>query len=265
MINKSLQTMIAVTAVATVLSMPLISSDGAAANAAEVKVLCANGMREVLSELQPQLERTTGQRVTISFGQAGDLRKRIQDGEIADVIVMPKDVLDQLLTQGKIGPDTAVDLAQDSIGIGVRTDAPKPDISSVDGFKRTVLAAKSIAIVDPASGGMSGVHIAEVFQRLGIAEQVKPKLKLNRLGSNSALVVRGDAEMAIQTSSAILAVPGIEFIPLPAEIQRTIVFSAALASNAKEPDLAKALLQFLQGPTSMTAIRAKGMAPVPTK
>ena len=185
MMAKTHAAMVVVTAVALMLVTPMIFSNRADANAAEVKVLCANGMRAVMSELHPQLERTTGQRVMMTFGEAGELRKRIQDGERHDVIVLPRVVLDQILAQGDIVPGTTVDLAQSSMGIGLRADAPKPDISSADGLKRAFLAARSIAITDPASGGVSGVHIANVFDRLGIAEQLKPKLKLNRGGPNS--------------------------------------------------------------------------------
>jgi molybdate transport system substrate-binding protein len=233
--------------------------------AAEVTVLCANGMRAILTELHPQLERTTGQRVTMSFGEAGDLRKRIQDGETVDVIVLPRVVLDQLLTQDKIAPGTTVDLGQSGMGLGVRTDAPKPDIGSAQGLKRALLAAKSIVITDPATGGVTGVHIAEVFQRLGIAEELKPKLKLNRGGPNAAFVARGEADMAIQLAHEIRAVPGIDFIPLPPEFQKTFVFSAGLAPNAKESVPAKALLQLLSEGEGMTVIRAKGMDPVAAK
>ena len=180
MISKSRAAAAVVTAIVFIVVAPMLFTDGADANAAEVKVLCANGMRSVLTELHPQLERTTGQQVTTSFGEAGDLRKRIQDGEIADVIVLPRIVLDQVLAQGNLVPGTMVDLAQTAMGIGVRAEAPKPDISSADGLKRAFHAAQSIAMTDPASGGVSGVHIADVFQRLDIAEKVKPKLKLNR-------------------------------------------------------------------------------------
>jgi len=257
MVSKSVAAAIIVTAA--------LLGHGVGAAAAEVKVLCANGMRAVLTELHPQLERTTGQRVTMSFGEAGDLRKRIQDGEMVDVIVLPRVVLDQLLTQDEIVPGTIVDLGQSGMGLGVRSDAPKPDIGSAEGLKGALLAAKSIAITDPATGGVSGVHIAEVFQRLGIAEELKPKLKLNRGGPNAAFVARGEADIAIQLAHEIRAVPGIDFIPLPVEFQKIFVFSAGLAPNARESVPAKALLQFLSGRESMTVIRAKGMDPVADK
>jgi len=237
----------------------LASTSISIAHAADVKIFCASGMREVVSELQPQLERTTGGLVTVSFGEAGDLRKRIQSGENVDVVVLPRVVLDQVLSDANIVNSTIIDLAQSSMGIGVRADVPKPDIGTADGLKRALLAAKSIAVTDPASGGVAGVYIAEVFQRLGIAEQLKPKLKLTRGQRNAEFVAKGEAEIAIQLSSEIRIVPGIEFIPLPAEFQRTFVFSAALGSNSKEVGASKAVLQFFSGPEAIKVIRAKGM------
>jgi molybdate transport system substrate-binding protein len=229
------------------------------AHAAEVNILCASGMREVVSELQPQLDRVTGQRVTVSFGEAGDLRRRIQGGEIVDVVVLPRIVLDQVLSDGNVVPGTIIDLAQSSMGIGVRADAPKPDIRSSDGLKRTLLAAKSIVVTDPASGGVAGVYIADVFRRLGIADQLKPKLILTRGQRNAEYVARGEAELAIQLSNEIRIVPGIEFIPLPTEFERTFVFSAAFVSSAKDAGASKAILQFLSGQEATEVIRAKGM------
>jgi molybdate transport system substrate-binding protein len=243
---------------ATAIACAAIISIGAA-RAADLKILCANGMREVVSELGPQIERATGHQVAVSFGEAGDLRKRIQGGETVDVVVLPRVVLDQVLSDGKVVDGSIINLAQSSMGIGVRADAPKLDISSADGLKRALLAANSIAVTDPASGGVAGVYIANVFQRLGIAEQLQPRLKLTRGQRNAELVARGEVEMAIQLSNEIRIVPGIEFIPLAAEFARTFVFSAALASDSREMGAAKAVLQFLSGPEAMAVIHAKGM------
>jgi molybdate transport system substrate-binding protein len=255
MIGKSLAAAIAV--------MAALTSPSACAG--DIRILCASGMREVVTALQPQLERTAGQQVIVGFGEAGDLKKRIQNGEIADLIVLPRVVLDQVLAQRNIVAGTIVDIAQSAIGIGVRADAPKPDISSADGLKQVLLAAKSIATTDPASGGVAGVHVAEVFQRLGIAEQLKPKLKLTRGQRNAEFVAKGEADIAIQLSNEIRMVPGIEFIPLPKEFERTFVFSAALGSNAREAAAGQALLQFLSGAEAMAVVRAKGMDPVAGK
>jgi molybdate transport system substrate-binding protein len=237
----------------------IISFSISMARAADLKILCASGMREVVSDLGPRIERTTGHRVTVNFGEAGDLRKRLQGGEIADVVVLPRVVIDQVLSDGNVVDGTIVNLAQSSMGIGVRADTPRPDISSADGLKRTLLAAKSIAVTDPASGGVAGVYIADVFQRLGIAEQLQPKLKLTRGQRNAEFVAKGEVEIAIQLSNEIRIVPGIEFIPLPAEFARTFVFSAGLGSKTREIDASKAVLQFLSGPEAITVIRAKGM------
>lgn len=219
-----------------------------AANAADVKVLCASGMREIVSELQPRLGQIVGQLVSVSFGEAGDLRKRIQGGEIADVGVLPRIVLDQVVGDGNIIPGTTIDIAQSSIGIGVRKDVPKPDISTVEKFKQVLLAAKVIVVTDPASGGVAGVHVADVFRRLGIMDQLTPKLKLTRGQRNAEFVAKGEADIAVQLSNEIRIVPGIEFIPFPPEFGRTFVFSAGLGSNAKEANAAKVILRFLAGP-----------------
>jgi molybdate transport system substrate-binding protein len=227
--------------------------------AAEIKILCASGMREVISELQPQLVQLVGRQVSISFGEAGDLRKRIQSGEIADVTVLPRIVLDQVMADGNIVPGTIIDVAQSSIGIGVRKDGPKPDINSADNFKRALLAAKAIVATDPASGGVAGVHVADVFRRLGITDQLTPKLKLTRGQRNAEFVAKGEADIAVQLSNEIRIVPGIEFIPFPPELGRTFIFSAAVGSNAKDPNAAKAILRFLAGPEAVAVIEAKGM------
>jgi len=230
-----------------------------AVEAAEIKILCASGMREVISELQPQLVRLVGQQVSISFGEAGDLRKRIQGGEIADVTVLPRIVLDQVMADGNVVPGTIIDVAQSSIGIGVRKNGPKPDISSADKFKQALLAAKAIVVTDPASGGVAGVHVADVFRRLGIMDQLTPKLKLTRGQRNAEFVARGEADIAVQLSNEIRIVPGIEFIPFSPEFERTFIFSAALGSNAKDANAARAILRFLAGPEAVAVVEAKGM------
>jgi molybdate transport system substrate-binding protein len=223
--------------------------------AAEIKILCASGMREVISELQPQLVRLVGQQVNISFGEAGDL----QGGEIYDVTILPRIVLDQVMADGNIVSGTIIDVAQSSIGIGVRKNGPKPDISSADKFKQTLLAAKAIVVTDPASGGVAGVHVADVFQRLGIMDQLTSKLKLTRGQRNAEFVAKGEADIAVQLSNEIRIVPGIECIPFPPEFGRRFIFSAALGSNAKDPNAAKAILRFLAGPEAVAVVEAKGM------
>ena len=144
----------------------VISCAGGPVQAAEVKVLCASGMREIVSDLQPQLRQAASAEMSVSFGEAGDLR--IQGGEIVDIAVLPRVVLDQVIKDGNVVPATALDIAQSSIGIGVRKDGPRPDISSPAKFKQVLLSAKTIVMTDPASGGVAGVHVADVFRRLEI-------------------------------------------------------------------------------------------------
>jgi molybdate transport system substrate-binding protein len=249
MINKSL-------IAALICALPFASTS---AKAADIKILCASGMREVVSELQPGLGRIVGQEVTISFGEAGDLRKRMQGGEIADVVILPRIVLDQVAADGNAVAGTINDVSQSSIGIGVRRDGPKPDISSAEKLKRVLLAAKAIVVGDPASGGVAAVHVADVFRRLGIMDQLTPKLKLTRNQRNATFVVKGEADIAVQLSNEIRMVPGIEFIPFPTEFGRTFVFSAALGTNIKDPNAAKTILQFLAGPETAAVVAAKGM------
>jgi molybdate transport system substrate-binding protein len=228
-------------------------------SAAEVRILCASGMREIVSELQPRLGQVVGQQVSVSFGEAGDLRKRIQGGEIADVAILPRIVLDQVAADGSVIPGTIIDMSQSSIGIGVRKDGPKPDISTAEKFKSVLLAAKGIVVTDPASGGVAGVHVAEVFRRLAIMDQLTPKLRLTRGQRNATFVATGEADIAVQLSNEIRMVPGIEFIPFPTEFGRTFVFSAALATNSKDANAAKMILQFLAGPETAAVVAAKGM------
>jgi molybdate transport system substrate-binding protein len=249
MINKSL--------IATLIFALSFASN--AANAADVKILCASGMREVVSELQPRIGQITGQQVSISFGEAGDLRKRIQGGEVADVAILPRIVLDQVASDGNIVPGTIIDISQSSIGIGVRKDGPKPDIGSPEKFKQVLLAAKAIVVTDPASGGVAGVHVADVFRRLGIMDQLTPRLRLTRGQRNATFVAKGEADIAVQLSNEIRMVPSIEFIPFPPEFGRTFVFSAALGTNAKDANAVRTILQFLAGPETAAVVEAKGM------
>ena len=249
MINRSL-------IAALIFTLPLAAN---AADAADVKILCASGMREIVSELQPRLGQIVGQQVSISFGEAGDLRKRIQGGESADVAILPRIVLDQVAADGNVVAGTIIDISQSSIGIGVRKDGPKPDIGSAEKFKQVLLAANAIVMTDPASGGVAGVHVADVFRRLGIMDQLTPRLRLTRGQRNATFVAKGEADIAVQLSNEIRIVPGIEFIPFPPQFGRTFVFSAALGTNAKDANAARTILQFLAGAETAAVVEAKGM------
>jgi molybdate transport system substrate-binding protein len=242
---------------------------GRAADAAEIRVFSANGVKTIMADLAPRFENATGHTLVISFGEAGELRHRILDGEGFDVAFLPAQTLRDLATLGKIAAGSMVDIALSEVGMAVRAGAEKPDTGSADAFKRSLLAAASIAITDPASGGVSGVHFTGVLQRLGIAEAVEPRLRLTRGVLNAELVARGEAEMAVQLAHEIHGVAGVEFVPLPPEFQLSIVFAAGIAAavpgSAEARAGAKELIALLSGPGAAPMILARGMQPAAGK
>jgi molybdate transport system substrate-binding protein len=237
----------------------LMLGHGPAAQAAGVKVLSANGVRAILVDLTATFEKTTGHTVTIGFGEAGEIRKRIETGEAFDVSILPLPVLQEVAKQDRIVSATTVGLARTTFGMGVRAGQPRPDVSSVEGFKRSLLAARSIVITDPHSGGVTGVHFVGVLERLGVSDEITPRLKFNRGTYNAEFVARGEADLAVQGDHEIRCVPGIEFVPYPAEFQRSVIFAAALGSAATQAEAGTALIQFLSGPAAAPVLRAKCM------
>jgi molybdate transport system substrate-binding protein len=234
------------------------------ATAAEIKVLSAVVMKPVLGDIVIEFERATGHKVIVDFATAGVLRNRIQGGEIADMTILPRPMMDALLKDAKVIRGSEVILARGTIGMAVRAGAQKPDISSVEGFKRSLLAAKLIVYGDPAQGSASGIQFARVLEQLGIVEEMKPKTKLASDAGSVDSVVKGEAEIAVAGSMALLSVPGADFVgPLPAELQNTtdFVYFAALLAGTKEADAARALIKYLLAPAAARLIKAKGMEP----
>jgi molybdate transport system substrate-binding protein len=242
------------------------SKDTLAAGA-EVRVLSAVGMRQVILDIRPKFERVTGHRLTISFDSGAAILKRLEGGETADVVMIPRSGIDRLAGEGKLLAGSAIDLAVSRVGVAVRKGSPKPDISSPEAFKRAMLAAKTIACPDPALGGSSGVHIAKVFERLGIADALKSKLLFVSTPDQATtmpghLVAIGRAEIALHQMQELMAVPGIEIVgPLPGDLQGTFLFSAAVMVRARDVKAAKALVEFLGAPEAKAVIKAKGMDP----
>jgi len=227
-------------------------------NAAEVKVMLSAAFKEAYVELVPQFERATGHKVVTIWAPTVEMMKRLKGSEVVDLVIIAADSIEELIKLGKIVPGSRVDLAKSVIGVAIRAGAPKPDIRTTEAFKRTLLAAKSIAY----STGPSGVYITELFKRLGIADELKPKVKQLQGVPIGEVVARGDAEIGFQQVSEILPVAGIELLgPLPADIQRTTVFSIGLHSGAQQPDAARALVKFLTSPAATPVIRKKGMEP----
>lgn len=235
---------------------------------AEIKVMTSGGFTAAYLELTPEFERATRDKVVTAYGasQGGapdSIPSRLQRGEPVDIVILAGPALDGLIKQGKVVAGSRVDLVRSTIGMAVRAGAPKPDISSVDALKRTLLEAKSIAY----SASASGTYLStELFQRLGIADQIKGKTKRIESERVGTVVARGDAEIGFQQVSELLPIAGIDFVgPLPSEVQKVTVFSAGLAVGAKEPDAAKALIQFLASPAAAPAITKTGLEPVTSR
>jgi molybdate transport system substrate-binding protein len=230
--------------------------------AAEIKVLSTIAMQSVFEELTPQFEQASGHKLNVTFGLSAVMAKRVQDGETADLVASTRGGIDGLIKSGKVVPGSDNTLVRSSIGVAVRKGAPRPEISTPDGLKRALLAAKSISYSDPAAGGSSGVHFAKVLERLGIAGEMKAKTKFPPAGGFTVqLLLRGEVDLAIQQISE-LTVEGIEVVgPLPGDLQSITVYAAAIPVSAREPNAAKALIDFLRSPDAIAAVRAKGLDP----
>ncbi|HEY6670110.1 MAG TPA: substrate-binding domain-containing protein [Methyloceanibacter sp.] len=232
------------------------------AGAAEIKVLTAGAFKQVVLALVPDFEKQTGHKVTVENETVGALTKRIEGGEGFDLAVLTPGAVDNLTGKGKFAAGSRATLARVGVGVVVKDGTPKPDISSVDAFKKSLLAAKSVAYIDPAAGGSSGIYVSGLLDKLGIGAEVKAKAKLIHGGAVAEHIAKGEAELGIHQISEILPVKGIVLVgPLPAEIQNYTVYAAGLGANAKEADAAKALLKALSGPAAAEVLKAKGMEP----
>jgi molybdate transport system substrate-binding protein len=236
-----------------------------AADAAEVRVMISGGLTAAYNVLVPEFERLTGHKVLTAYGPSmgttvNAIPIRLERGEPADVLILVGYALGDLVKQGKVVADSRVDLVNAKIGVAVKSGAPKPDISSADALKRALLAAKSVAYSDSASG----VYIStEMFQKLGIAEEMKDKAKKIPAVPVAGVVAQGDAEIGFQQFSEMLPVPGVDIVgPLPPELQKITVFSAGIATIAKEPEAGKALIKFLASPAASAAIIRSGLEPI---
>jgi molybdate transport system substrate-binding protein len=235
------------------------------AHAAEVRVMISGGLSAAYNVLVPEFERVTGHKVLTAYGPSmgttvNAIPIRLERGEAADVVIMVGYALGDLITQGKVKADSRVDLVKSLIGICVKAGAPKPDISSPEALKRALLTAKSIAYSDSASG----VYISsEMFQRLGIVEEMKDKARKIPAEPVAGVVARGEAEIGFQQFSEMLPIPGLDIVgPLPPELQKVTLFSAGIASVSKEPDAGKALIKFLASPAARDAIVKSGLEPI---
>ena len=235
------------------------------ASAAEVRVMISGGLTAAFNALVPEFERATGNKVLTAYGPSmgttvNAIPVRLERGEPADVLIMVGYALGDLVKNGKVVADSRVDLVRSLIGVAVKTGAPKPDISSPDALKRALLAAKSVAYSDSASG----VYVStEMFAKLGIADEMKDKARKIPATPVGEIVAHGDAEIGFQQFSELKPVQGIDIVgPLPNELQKVTVFSAGIATGSKEPDAGKALIKFLASPAAHDTIVNSGMDPI---
>ena len=231
------------------------------ASAADTKLLSTVAFKNVLEELTPKLQIASGRNVAITYGLAAQLVQRIQSGEAVDVAILTRSGIDTLAKEGKIAPSSAATLASTSMALAVKSGAAKPDISSPEAFKRTLLSAKSIATGNPAAGGASSVYFAKLLERMGIAEEMKAKTKFAPPGKFAAdLVASGDAELGVMQTSEL--VTGTDLVGVfPGDLNLVTAFGIGLGAAAADTSAANALIRFLKSPEAAAVYKAKGMYP----
>jgi len=227
--------------------------------AAEIKVLSGNGARGAIVELIARFERASGHKVNLEFHVNPEVKQKIEAGEAFDVAILNPPVLDDLIKQGRVVANTRAVIGRSGIGVGIRESAPKPDISSVAAFKRTLLNAKSVAY--PADGA-SGKYFVSLVDRLGITAEMKTKLRPMPGGYNVEVVADGAAELVVVVASRISGVPGVALVGrIPEELQTWIGFTAGVGTAAKQPEAARALVRFLTAPEAEPVIKSMGIEP----
>jgi molybdate transport system substrate-binding protein len=241
---------------------------GGMVDAAEIRVLSSGSMKAALSQLLPDFEKSSGNTATIEYGPAGAIVSRIQKDDVADVVIVSRSHLQKLESNGKVVQGSLADIAGIALGVAIRKGAPKPDIGTVEAFKRALLSARSIGYRDPVTGSTSGIYTASLLERLGIAQDLKPKLHLDRsegdVPENVFLgVARGEIEMQIGQITEIVISPGVDLAgPLPDEIQNTTLMAAGISTTSKAPDAAKALIGFISSTSAAAVLKASGFQPV---
>lgn len=241
------------------LGLALILVQPVVTYAAEIRIFCTRNIAMVLEKIGPDFERATGHKLNVTTDVSSRMVRRIQAGEPFDFLVAAPGQIDALIKDGKILAETRTNLVRSGIGVEVRAGAPKPDISSVDAFKRALLDAKSIGYLKE---GMSGIFLSGLLERLGIAEAIKSKVTRPETDIVSELVAKGQLELGMVVITQILTTPGVELVgPLPEEIQSFITFTAGISANASAPSGARDLMKFLTGSSAIPVIKSQGMEP----
>jgi molybdate transport system substrate-binding protein len=248
-------------AISAKLGFVLLLAQGVAARGAEIRIIAGAAFAPALSELSPQFERTTGDKLIVEYGITGTLKRQMEGGEAFDLAIIPEGLIDDAVKQGKIATGTRHEIARVGMAVAAREGTPKPDISSVDAFKRTLLDANSIAY--PPQGAV-GIHLARVFEQLGIAEQMKIKIKPQKsVAAVPKAVAAGEAELGFAPSTVFQNAQGIELVgAYPSELQHYIVYATGVSVSASQPEDAKTLLTYLMSQNAVAVIKAKGLEPL---
>jgi molybdate transport system substrate-binding protein len=228
-------------------------------DAAELKVIAGGSMTAPLNKISPEFEKASGHKLSIHFDSTPNIIARVNAGTPFDVVVVPVDVFKDAAARGHFAPGPTVDVARVGYGVIVRAGAPKPDISTSDAFKQAMLAAPSLAFL-PSSA--AGAYVTRVFERLGIAEEMKAKTKVQASPAQiPQAVAKGEADIGVFLSNVLIA-PGVELVgPFPGDLQQELVFTSSVAADTREADAAKALIDYLRSPAATAVIKAAGMTP----
>jgi len=248
-------------AAAAKVGIVVLLAHGGAARAAEITVLSTPTLKSTMEKLGLQFERTSGHKLTLKFGTSAVLKRQIDAGEAFDLAILVPASTDALIKEGKIAAETRTDISRSAVGVAIRAGAPKPDTGSAEALKRTLLEAKSISY---SGEGVSGKYFTGLLDRLGIAADVKPKLRPLPGGAVVEPVAKGEVDIAVITIANIIGVPGVEVAGLlPPDLQSYTVYTAGVAAGAKNADAAKALIALLMAPETTPSIIAAGMERVP--
>jgi molybdate transport system substrate-binding protein len=228
-------------------------------HAAEVKVFTSVALTAVFNEISPIFEQKTGHKLIIDFNLAAVQKKRLVEGDRADVIILTRSMMEDLAKEKKLAPGNLVNVAGTPVALAARAGVPKPDISTVEAFKQTLLSARSLSYADPAKGGLSGVVASKAIERLGIAEQMKAKTTLVPGAQSPELVAKGEVELGIAQASEIVPIAGTQLVgPLPGELGSLTLFTGAVGAETQSGAAAKAFIDFLSGPEAAPHFKSKG-------
>jgi molybdate transport system substrate-binding protein len=244
----------------TILTAVLALAVGTTAQAAELRLLVSGAIRAAMTDIKPLFEQATEHKLIVSSDTSGRIARRIADGEEVDLLIVTSGGIDELIKQGRVRDGSKAEIARSGLGVVVRTGAAKPDISTPEKFKEALLAARTVAYTNPASGGASGGYFAKMLEQLGITDAVNKKARLGEGGPIAQIVARGDAELGIQQIPELLAYPGVDYVgPLPGSLQFFTRLAAGIAANSRQPEAAQILLKFLASPPAVSVMQAKGM------